>query len=93
MTSVFSIKSKNHHFWVIREHQNLEPRITEQLFQGFSNLCLGGREIETANFERQKISTFIERKAELAVRGEKLAQPRLLEPEADVEVKHWEEEF
>ena len=31
----------------------------------------------------------IERKADLTVRGEKLAQPRSYEAEADVEVKHW----
>ena len=32
----------------------------------------------------------MERKAELAVRGEKPAQQRLYEAEADVEVNHWE---
>ena len=40
--------------------------------------------------DRENLHTFIERKAELAARGEKLAQQRLLEAEADVEVKHWE---
>ena len=33
---------------------------------------------------------FLERKAELDARGEKLAQQRLFEADADVEVKHWE---
>ena len=33
---------------------------------------------------------FLQRKAELAVRGENLAQHRLHEAEADVEGKHWE---
>ena len=32
----------------------------------------------------------LERKAELAVRGERIAQQKLYEAEADVEVKHWE---
>ena len=40
--------------------------------------------------DRENLHTILERKAELAVRGEKLAQQRLYEAEADVEVKHWE---
>ena len=40
--------------------------------------------------DRQHLHKILERKAELAVRGEKLAQQRLFETEADVEVKHWE---
>ena len=40
--------------------------------------------------DRQNLHKILERKAELAVRGEKLAQQRLYEAEADVEVKHWE---
>ena len=40
--------------------------------------------------DRQHLHKILERKAELTVRGEKLAQQRLYEAEADVEVKHWE---
>ena len=40
--------------------------------------------------DRQNLHKILERKAELAVRGEKLAQQRLYEAEADVELKHWE---
>ena len=40
--------------------------------------------------ERQNLQKILKRKAELAVRGGKLAQQRLYEAEADVEVKHWE---
>ena len=40
--------------------------------------------------DRQNLHNILERKAELAVRGEKLAQQRLDEAEADVEVQHWE---
>ena len=40
--------------------------------------------------DRQHLHKILETKAELAVRGEKLAQQRLCEAEADVEVKHWE---
>ena len=44
-----------------------------------------------ANIERQaKYHKILERKAELAVRGEQLAKQRLYVAEADVEVKHWE---
>ena len=40
--------------------------------------------------DRQNLHKILERKAELAMRGEKLAQQRLYQAEADVEVKHWE---
>ena len=40
--------------------------------------------------DRPNLHKILERKAELAVRREKLAQQRLCEAEADVEVKHWE---
>ena len=40
--------------------------------------------------DRQNIHKILEVKADLAVRGEKLAKQRLFEAEADVEVKHWE---
>ena len=40
--------------------------------------------------DRQNLHKILSRRAELAVRGEKLAQQRLYEAEADVEVKHWE---
>ena len=39
--------------------------------------------------DRQNLHKILEGKADLAVRGEKLAQQRLFEAEADVEVKHW----
>ena len=38
--------------------------------------------------DRQNLHKFLERKAELAVRGETLVQQRFYEAEADVEVKH-----
>ena len=40
--------------------------------------------------DRQHFHKILERKAELTVRGEKLARQRFFEAEADVEVKHWE---
>ena len=40
--------------------------------------------------DRENLHKILERKAELAVRGEKLAQQRLYEAEADVEVRHQE---
>ena len=40
--------------------------------------------------DRQNLHHILEREAELAVRGEKLAQQRLHEAEVDVEVKHLE---
>ena len=40
--------------------------------------------------DRQHLHTILERKAELAVRGGKLAQLRFYEAGADVEMKHWE---
>ena len=49
------------------------------------------RNVVHAHIERQATLPKIpERKAELAVRREKLAQQRLYGAEADVEVKHWE---
>ena len=41
--------------------------------------------------DSQNLHNILERKAELGVRGEKLAEQRLYEAEADVEVKHWEQ--
>ena len=43
--------------------------------------------------DRQNLQNILERKAELVDRGEKLAQQRLCEAEAKVEVKHWEKRF
>ena len=40
--------------------------------------------------DKQNLHKILTQKAELAVRGEKLAQQRLYEGDADVEVKHWE---
>ena len=40
--------------------------------------------------DRQNLHKILERKAELAVRGEREAQQRFFEAEADVEAKHWE---
>ena len=40
--------------------------------------------------DRQNLHKFLERKAELPVRGEKLVQQRFYEAVADLEVKHWE---
>ena len=40
--------------------------------------------------DRQNLHKFLEWKAESAVRGEKLAQKRLLEAEADMEIRNWE---
>ena len=62
------------------------------IFKSF-RVCVKGEERSRpkrrANIERQaKSSQILEREAELAVRGEKLAQQRLYEAEADVEVEH-----
>ena len=43
--------------------------------------------------DRQNLHKILERKAELSVRGEKLAQQKLHDAEADVEVKHWEKRW
>ena len=40
--------------------------------------------------DKQNLHKIFERKAELAARGEKVAQQRLYDAEADVEVKQWE---
>ena len=40
--------------------------------------------------DSQNLHKILERRADLAVRGAKLAEQRLSEAEADVEVKHWE---
>ena len=49
------------------------------------------RSKRSAFVKRQRISTkSLYAKAELAVRGEGMAQQRLYEAEADVEVQHWE---
>ena len=40
--------------------------------------------------DSENFNKILERKGDLAVRGEKMAQQRLCEAEADVEVKHWE---
>ena len=42
--------------------------------------------------DRQNLHKILERKAGLAVLGENLAQQRLYDAEADVEVEHWEKE-
>ena len=47
--------------------------------------------VQTLRRDRQNFHKILKRKAELAVRGEKRAQLRLCEAEADVEVKHWED--
>ena len=69
--------------------------IVKQLFQ-VSRVCVNGEErdrdqnvVQTLK-DRQSLHKILERKAELAVRGEKLAPQRLNEAEADVEVEHWE---
>ena len=54
-----------------------------------SNL-FGSQNVVQTLKDRQNLHNIFERKAELAVRGEKLAQQRFFEAEADVEVKHWE---
>ena len=41
-------------------------------------------------WERQDLHKILERKTDFAEQGEKLAQQRFFEAEADVEVKHWE---
>ena len=41
--------------------------------------------------DRQNLDKILEQIAELAVRGEKMAQQRSFEAEVDVEIKHWEE--
>ena len=40
--------------------------------------------------DKQNLHKILVRKTDLVVRGEELAQKRLYEAEADVEVKHWE---
>ena len=40
--------------------------------------------------DRRNLHKILERKADFAVNGEKLAQQRLYEAETDVEIKHWE---
>ena len=59
----------------------------KQLFQVCSGLY---QNVLQTLRDRQNLHEIYERKAELAVRGEKLAQQKSHEAEADVEVKHWE---
>ena len=40
--------------------------------------------------DRQSLHKFLERKAELAVRRSKVAQKRISEAEADMEIRNWE---
>ena len=69
--------------------------IVKQLFQVSSGLWQRGKGVETKTLckhlrHRQNLQKNLERKAELAERGDKLALQRLYEAEADVEVKLWE---
>ena len=66
--------------------------IVRQLLQVFSGLCKGEERSRPKRFCKHwktKSPQNLERKAELAVWGEKLAKQRLYEAEADVEEKHW----
>ena len=67
----------------------VQTRFTGSLFESVSKEERS-RPKRCANIKRQNLHKILERKAELAVRGEKLAQLRLYEAEADMEVKHWE---
>ena len=71
-------------------------RIVKQLIQVFSSLCQRRREIASVVQtlkDKQNLHNFLERKAELAVRGEKLAQKRIYEAEADMEIRRlWRSE-
>ena len=66
-------------------------RVVSSLFESVSKEKRDRDQI-VANIERdrQNLHKVLERKAELVVRGEELAQQRLFEAEADVEVKHRE---
>ena len=70
----------------------MQTSIVKQLFQVFFVVSVKGEEksrpTRCANIERQEnLHKILERRAEVAVRGEKSAQQRLYEAEADVEVK------
>ena len=73
----------------------MQTRIMKQLFQVlFLGSVSKGKRDRDQNVvrtlgHRQNLHKILERKAELAVRREKLAEQRLYEAEADVEVKHW----
>ena len=69
--------------------------LAKQLFQVFFESVSKVKRDEDQNGvqtlkDMQNLRKFLERKAELAVRGEKLVQQRFYEAEADLEVKHWE---
>ena len=69
--------------------------LAKQLFQVFFKSVSTGKGDEDQNVvqtlkDRQNLHQFLERKAELTVRGEKLVQQRFYEAVADLEVKHWE---
>ena len=71
--------------------------IAKQLFQVFFESVSKGKrdrdqnDVQTLK-DRQNLHKILERKAGLAVLGENLAQQRLYDAEADVEVEHWEKE-
>ena len=69
------------------DHETIVPSVFESVSRGKRDRDLNV--VQTLK-DRQNIHKFLQRKAELAVRGEKLAQQRFFEVEADVEVKHWE---
>ena len=67
----------------------------KQLFQVlFDSVSKGQRDrdqnVVQISRDRRNLHKVLERKAEFAVIGDKLAQQRSYEAEADVEIKHWE---
>ena len=79
----------------LASRKHLRTWLAKQLFQVFFESVSKEKRDEDQNVvqtlkDRQNLYKFLERKADLAVRGEKLVQQRSYEAEADVEVKHWE---
>ena len=83
--------------WVVLASRKLGQIWTQNLLQQrFSVHSRKGKEIETQTLRiRRKTENphkILERKVNLAVRGEREAQQKLYEAEAEVEARNWEEQ-
>ena len=68
------------------DHETIVPSVFESVSREKRDRDLN---VEQTLKDRHNVHKFLERQAESAVRGEKLAQQRLFEAEADVEVNLW----
>ena len=83
---------------VVLASRKLEQSWTDNLLQQpFSVHSPKGKEIETQmmciRWETENLQKILERKVDLAVRGKRVAQQKMFEADADVEVRSWEKKF